>query len=60
MLTLKQEKQNLKPQNHLYFINEKTIQIFNLYLIAEFLDDLRKIGYMPIRNDKHEVNYVVR
>lgn len=47
--------------NHLSYINDKTIQIFNLYLLpAHFIEDLKKVGYMPIHDDKHNVDLIVR
>jgi len=54
--------QQLKESpNHLYYINDKTIQIFKLYLLSpQFINDLRKIGYLPIHDDKHNVDLIVR
>lgn len=53
--------QQIQATNHLSYINEKTIQIFRLYLLSnQFINDLRKIGYMPIHDDKHNVDLIMR
>jgi len=47
--------------NHLSYINEKTIEIFKLYLLPpQFINDLRKVGYMPIHSDRHDLHYIQR
>jgi len=53
--------QQARMANHLGFINEKTIQLFKLYLLPpQFINDFRKIGNMPVHDDRHDVQYIVR
>jgi len=55
------QKQELVGVNHLSYINDKTIQIFHLDLLPrKFIDDLRRIGYMEIHTERHDVQYVQR
>ncbi len=55
------QRAELIGKNHLSFINEKTVQIFRLYLIPpKLLEDLRRVGYMDIHDDRHDVQYISR
>jgi hypothetical protein len=55
------QRAELVGRNHLSFVNEKTIQIFRLYLISQkLLDDLKKVGYMEIHEDRHDSHYIQR
>jgi len=56
-----QRQEVLLGKNHLSFINQKTVEIFRLDLIPpKLLQDLKKLGYMDIHSDKHEVQYIQR
>jgi hypothetical protein len=55
------QKQVMVGKNHLSYINNKTIEIFKLYLLPpKFIDDLRRIGYMDIHTERHDVHYIER
>lgn len=58
---LHMQKAELIGKNHLSYINQKTIQIFRLDLIPpKLLEDLKKLGYMDIHSDRHDVQYISR
>ena len=45
--------------NHLAVINDKTIEMFHLYVLnPKLLDDLRHIGYMPIHRPENSTNVI--
>jgi len=55
------QRAELIGRNHLSYINNKTIAIFRLDLIPpKLLEDLKRVGYMDIHSDRHDVQYIQR